>query len=172
MRSRSSLEGHKRLWWRPDIGRARPDEPIVVLLLDDLRAPAGDARADEDRRVEVAGKPYQKVGHGGVEVQVGVEALFLLHDPIHDGRDVVPPRVAARPAQGLGMTLDDGRAGVALAQHAMAEAHHAPLLRQRVAHPALGPVAALDLQQHGGHRLVGAPWSGPLSAAMAAVTAA
>src|SRR2546426_1756942 len=111
MRSRSSLEGHIRLRRRADIGRARPNEPIVVLLLDDVRAPAGDARADEDRRVGVAGKPYQEGGHGGVEVQGGVEGLFLLHDPIHDGRDVVPPRVAARPAQGLGMTLDDGRAG-------------------------------------------------------------
>src|SRR5206468_11959047 len=145
-RARSSAEGHIRLWWRPDIGRARPDEPIVVLLLDDMRAPAGDARADEDRRVEIAGDPYQEIGHGGVEIQVGVEALFLLHDPIHDGRDVVPPRVAAGPAQVLGMTLDDGCAGVGLAQHAMAETHHAPLLRQRNVQPALGPVAAFDLQ--------------------------
>src|SRR2546428_145541 len=68
MRSRSSLEGHIRLRRRADIGRARPNEPIVVLLLDDVRAPAGDARADEDRRVEGAGKPYQEGGHGGVEV--------------------------------------------------------------------------------------------------------
>src|SRR5438132_7345850 len=107
MRSRSSLKGDIRLRRRPDIGRARPDEAVVVLLLDDMRAPAGDARADEDRRVEVARDPYQEVGDGGIEIQVGIETLFLLHDPIHEGGDVVPPRVAARPAQGLGMTLDD-----------------------------------------------------------------
>src|SRR5437773_11759950 len=99
--SDTSLEGHIRLRRRADIGRAGPDEPIVVLLLDHVRAPAGDARAHEDRRVEVAWYPYQEVGHGGVEIQIGEEALLLLHDPVHDGRDVVPPRVAARLAQGL-----------------------------------------------------------------------
>src|SRR2546425_12114143 len=112
MPSRSSLEGHIRLRRRPDIGRAGPDEPVVVLLLDHVRAPAGDTRADEDRRVEIAGDPYQEVGHGSIEIQVWIETPFLLHDPVHDGGDVVPSRVAARPAQGLSMTLDDRRTRV------------------------------------------------------------
>src|SRR3989449_7214436 len=101
MRSRSSLEGHIRLRRRADIGRARPDEPIVILLLDDVRAPAGDARADEDRRVEAAGGPYQEVGHGGIVDQGGGEDPLLLPDTLHDGRDVGPPRVAAGPAPRL-----------------------------------------------------------------------
>src|SRR5207247_8232995 len=74
--SDTSLEGHIRLRRRADIGRAGPDEPIVVLLLDHVRAPAGDARAHEDRRVEVAWNPYQEVGHGGVEIQIGIEAFL------------------------------------------------------------------------------------------------
>src|SRR3989442_4331536 len=112
MPSRSSLEGHIRLRRRPDVGRAGPDEPVVVLLLDHVRAPAGDARADEDRRVEVARDPYQEVGHGGVEIQIWGEALLLLHDPVPPGRDVLPPRVSAPPAQSFALTLAYPSSGV------------------------------------------------------------
>src|SRR2546428_12971595 len=97
MPSRSSLEGHIRLRRRPDIGRAGPDEPVVVLLLDHVRAPAGDARADEDRRVEVAGGPSTEGGPGGGENRVGGGAPPPPTGPAPTRPRSAPPRVRRPP---------------------------------------------------------------------------
>src|SRR2546425_9052255 len=44
-----------------DVVRARPDEPVVRVLLHRVRAPARDASDGEDRRAEVGGDPERVV---------------------------------------------------------------------------------------------------------------
>src|SRR5690348_12417825 len=84
---------------RSRVERAGPDQPVVILLFDDVGAPAGDARADEDRRIEFARDAHQEVGHGRIEVEIRIETFHLLHDTIDDGRNLKPTAVAAYPAQ-------------------------------------------------------------------------
>src|SRR5262249_56047272 len=60
---------------------ARADQAIVVVLLDDVRAPARDASGRDDRRKEVDGDPERVEERRRVEVHVGDEALGLL-DPL------------------------------------------------------------------------------------------
>ena len=56
-----------------DIVRARADEAIVVVLLNYVGCPAGDAADGEDRREEVNVDAQRGVSGGGVEVNVGVD---------------------------------------------------------------------------------------------------
>ena len=57
---------------------ARTDEAVVVVLLDDVGGPAGDAADGEDGGEEVDVDAKGGVGGGGVEVDIGVELLGLL----------------------------------------------------------------------------------------------
>src|SRR5438105_4248990 len=58
----------------------RANQSVVVLLLDDMRAPAGNPRAHKDGGVQIAGKTHQHVRHRGVEVEIGMQAFFFTHD--------------------------------------------------------------------------------------------
>src|SRR3990170_295780 len=64
---------------------ARPDQPVVVVLLDDVGAPAGDA-ADRDHRREEVDRNAERIKEGSrIEVDVrnqplrGVDAIVELH---------------------------------------------------------------------------------------------
>src|SRR5256885_1807565 len=85
------------------------------------------------------------------------ETLLLLHHMIDDGRNLVPPAVAADPAQRFGLLLHDGRPRVAVLEDPMAEAHDALFVCQRFPHPSLRPLAALDPEKHLCDGLIGAP---------------
>src|ERR1700679_3792190 len=63
--------------WSEVVG-AGADEAIVVVLLDDVGGPAGDAADGEDGSEEIDVDAEGGVGGGGVEVDVGVELLLLL----------------------------------------------------------------------------------------------
>src|SRR4051794_28176334 len=67
---------------RADVFGARSDEPVVVVLLDDVRCPAGDTADREDGCKEVDIDAKQGVGGGGVEVHVGIELLLLLDEQL------------------------------------------------------------------------------------------
>ena len=81
---------------------------------------------------------------------------------IDDGRDLVPTAVVANPAQRFGMLLNDGRTRVAFLEHTMAEAHDPAFVRQRLPHPSLRPIAALDLDKHLCDGLIRSPMERPL----------
>src|SRR5256885_16952752 len=68
------------------------------------------------------------------------ETLLLLHHMIDDGRNLVPPAVAADPAQRFGLLLHDGRPRVAVLEDPMAEGHDALLACQGHPHPSLRPL--------------------------------
>src|SRR2546430_7204844 len=68
------------------------------------------------------------------------ETLLLLHHMIDDGRNLVPPAVAADPAQRFGLLLHDGRPRVAVLEDPMAEAHDALFACQGHPHPSLRPL--------------------------------
>src|SRR3954454_263178 len=48
----------------PDVLRGRPDQPALALLLEDVSAPAGDARAREQRGEQV-GRDLGRVEYDG-----------------------------------------------------------------------------------------------------------
>src|SRR5580704_9802158 len=66
------------------------DEAVVVVLLDDVSGPAGDPTDSEDGGEEVNVDTERGVGGGGVEVDVGVELLFLLDVELDLARHVEP----------------------------------------------------------------------------------
>src|ERR1700745_198798 len=69
---------------------ARTDKAIVVVLLDAVSGPAGDAADGEDGGEEVDVNAEGRVGGGGVEVDVGVELLGLLHEELNLAGHVEP----------------------------------------------------------------------------------
>src|SRR5207237_524792 len=56
--------------------RPRPDEPIVAVLLEHVRGPAGHAAHREDRRELVGGNAHGRVARAGEEVHVRVDVLL------------------------------------------------------------------------------------------------
>src|ERR1043166_4718280 len=54
-----------------DVVRARADQPVVVVLLDDVGAPAGDAAGRDHRREEIDGDAEGVEERRGVEVHGG-----------------------------------------------------------------------------------------------------
>src|SRR5437773_11743036 len=46
----TAVQGDERAPARPDVVAARPDQPIVLVLLDDVRRPARDPPRRDDRR--------------------------------------------------------------------------------------------------------------------------
>ena len=73
---------------------AGADEAVVVVLLDDVSGPAGDAADGEDGREEVDVDAEGGVGGGGVEVDVGVELHFLFDEEFDLAGQVEPLGVA------------------------------------------------------------------------------
>jgi hypothetical protein len=82
-----------RVGWTEVVG-AGADEAVVVVLLDDVGGPAGDAADGEDGGEEVDVDAQRGVGGCGVEVDVGVE-LFFLFDEEFDPAGHVEPLGAA-----------------------------------------------------------------------------
>lgn len=86
---------------------ARPHQSVVVLLFNNMSAPSGNARTDEQRRVEGSRNFHQEIGDRRIEIQVGMETFLLFHDMIDSRRNVVPSVIAAEPAQRFGVPLND-----------------------------------------------------------------
>src|SRR5688500_6995853 len=107
MLSCTSINVDIGLWWRPRIQCARANQPVMVLLFDHMRTPSCHARTHEHQRIEIAWNVHQKIGHGGIEIQVGEEPLFFLHDAVYGGGHVIPPGIPTLPAERLGMSLDN-----------------------------------------------------------------
>ena len=60
------------------------------MLLDDMGGPSGDAADGEDRGEKIDVNAEQGLGGGGVEVDIGVELLLLLHEEFDLARHIEP----------------------------------------------------------------------------------
>src|SRR4029453_9466742 len=78
---------------RPDVVRTRPDQPVVGVLLEDVRRPSGDAAHREDRRVEINRNPERVERRRGVEVDVRIELLLARDDRLDALRELEPLRL-------------------------------------------------------------------------------
>src|SRR5437870_2066917 len=74
--SRSALrEGDVRRAGGAGVLRARPDQPIVAVLLEDVGGPAGHPAHGEDGRELVGGDAHRRVASPREEVDVGIDVL-------------------------------------------------------------------------------------------------
>src|SRR5262249_33564040 len=96
-----------------DVVAAGPDQPIVVVLLDDVGRPAGDAPGGDDRREEVDWNAERVEERRRVEVDVGDELLRLVHAGVEFYRHLVPLELAGLTARLLGHPLENGGAWIA-----------------------------------------------------------
>src|SRR5678816_3644339 len=69
------VPGHELAALGADVVRARANQPVVVVLLDDVRAPAGDAAGGDHRGEEIDGDAERIEQGRRVEVDVGDEPL-------------------------------------------------------------------------------------------------
>src|SRR5215510_1335598 len=123
MLSCSLIDRNIGSWFRSGVQSPGTDQPVMVLLLDDMGAPSGDARTHKHRCVQLARNAYQEIGDGRIEIQIRVEPFLLLHHTVDGGSDLVPAGVTADPTQLVGVSLDDCGPGISLFQHAMTESH-------------------------------------------------
>src|SRR5689334_6999585 len=72
-------ESFIRPFRRPRVKRAWPDDPVIVVLLDHVCAPAGHARGGKDRRVKRGIEAEHRENGRGVEINVGAEMFLALH---------------------------------------------------------------------------------------------
>src|SRR5437773_427624 len=75
LRSARWLIGPSR---RTYVKAARTDQPVVVVLLDDVSAPAGNPGAGEDGRVQLRRDAQQMKHRGRIEVHIAAEVFFPL----------------------------------------------------------------------------------------------
>src|SRR6266508_3794543 len=79
-----------------DIFRARTDEFVVGILLEDVTGPAADPADGKDRRVEIERNSHHVVSGCREEVYVGIQTLFFHHHFLSFARHLIPLRVARR----------------------------------------------------------------------------
>ena len=135
---------------RTDVLRRRPDQPALALLLEDVRAPAGDARAREQRREEVGGDVGVVEHDRGPELDVGGEHAVGLAR-LQLGERGLLERLGdleALRADLLRGAAQHAGARVLGAVDAVAEAHQPLAAVQQLLDVALGVALALDLVEH------------------------
>src|SRR5882672_10105120 len=119
----SFVERRPRASARADVVAARPDQSVVVELLDDVRRPARDAAGGDHRREEIDGDPQRVEERRRVEVDVRDEFLRLVDARVELHRHLVPLELAGLAACLLGHPLEDRGARVARLVDAVAHAH-------------------------------------------------
>src|SRR5207237_244550 len=90
------------LWiFRSDVVSARPDQPVVRVLLEHVRGPPRHAADREDRREEIDRNAEHVVGGRGIEVHVRIQLLLTLHERFDPLRHRKPLRLAGALAEVL-----------------------------------------------------------------------
>src|SRR5229473_8476472 len=128
----SSVERHPRASARADVVPARPDQAVVVVLLDDVRRPARDAARGDHGREEIHGDPERVEERRRVEVDVRDQLLRRLDPLVELDRHLVPLELARLAARVLRHAPEDRGARVARDVDAVAEPHEPPLLGERL----------------------------------------
>src|SRR5688572_11607079 len=132
---------------RAGVLRARADQTIVRVLLEDMSRPAGHAADGEDRRVEIDRNPERVVGGRRVEINVRIQLLVALDERFDPLRHVEPGSVAGPPAEVLGHAAQMCGAWVFRLVHAVPEAWNLFLAAQLAANHLVHPFAAGCLPQ-------------------------
>ena len=151
-----SPPGTKDLAARALVVGARADQPVVVVLLEEIGGPARDAGGRDDRREEVDRDADRVEERRRVEVHVGDERLGRADLRVELHREVVPERRSGLAARRLGHALQDGRARVARRVDAVAHAHEPALRGECLVHEAVHVVELADLEQRVHDGLAGA----------------
>jgi hypothetical protein len=124
----------------------------VVVLLDDVRAPARHARHREDRRVQLRRNFQHREDRRRVEIDVGAKLFLSLHRRFQVFANRHPLFLAQALAE-IARDLPHNRhPRIAFFVNAMAKAHDLLLLRQRFHHPFLRTIGRADFVEHF-HRL-------------------
>ena len=117
-----------------DVFGAGTDEAVVVVLLDDVGGPAGDAADWRGWGVKRSMFDAEGgVGGGGVEVDVGVELLLLLDEELDLARHIEPFGAACGAAELFGHAAEVRGARVFGVVDAVAEAGDFFLLGEHLA---------------------------------------
>src|SRR5438445_569373 len=107
---------------------ARPDQPVVGVLLHHVGRPTDDTAHREDRRELVGRDPHRRVRGSGVEVDVREDLLLLAHDADDRVQDLDGTGVAGLLAELLGQPMQVLGPRVFHAVDPLAEAHDTPVL--------------------------------------------
>src|SRR5690606_23353888 len=142
-----------------DVLCTRPDQPVVLPLLEHVRRPAGHTCTGEDVREEVHLDAERVVDRRAEEVHVRVDLLaarlhLARHHLLYLLGDVQPARVAATRTQLARQLLEDRSPRVERAVDAVAEAHDLLAAAQRLGHPRRRVLGPVDLEQHAHDTLV------------------
>src|SRR3990172_3107410 len=158
------LYRHVAQVFRPDVLEQRPDEHVVLVLLQDLRAPARYAADGEDRDREVVRYAEEGVDGAGVEVDVDVDAARLVgpHVLLHLLEDLVPLWVAQLLAQAARLLAHVAGARVFRLVDRGAEAHDLLLVGEPSRDVRVGAAGVADLGRHLTNGLGGAAVQRPL----------
>src|SRR5437870_11776669 len=114
---------------RSGVETARADQPVVIVLFDNVRAPAADAGTGKGRRIQ-RGRDAEQVKHrGGVKVHVGAKFFLALHDGLESLADRHPMLLSEPLAEFAGQFPHHRDARVALFVNAVAETHDFLLAR-------------------------------------------
>src|SRR5205807_9354304 len=112
------------------------------------RAPTGDARHGEDRRVQFRRKLQHRENRRGVEIDVGAELFLALHrffEILADRHPLLLAQALSEIAPDLALAW---HAPIALPIDAMADAHELGLLRERLLQPTFVAVLRPDVVVH------------------------
>src|SRR2546430_4479726 len=132
---------------RTDVKAARSYQPVMVVLLDDVGAPASDPGAGEDGRVQLRRDAQQMKHRGRIEVHIAAEVFFPLHHSFQLFTDAHPTFLAELLAEPTGELAHDRDARAALFVNAVAETHDFFFARQPLQHPGLGAVRGANVPQ-------------------------
>src|SRR5688500_9754968 len=108
---------------RAGVNAARPNQPIVVMLFDDVRTPATDARTREDGCVQFRRDAEQIKHRSGIEIQVGAKMLLALHHRFESFANRYPIRLATTLPELARKLPHHWHARIARFVNTMAEAH-------------------------------------------------
>ena len=78
---------------RAGVVAGRPDDLVVLPLLEDMGTPAGDAAGGEDAREQLSRNPHVMLQAGRIEIDVAVLVNRFLDDMFQLDGDVVPLRL-------------------------------------------------------------------------------
>src|SRR3990172_5181649 len=158
------LYRHVAQVFRPDVLEQRPNEHVVLVLLQDLRAPARYAADGEDRDREVVRYAEEGVDGAGVEVDVDVDAACLVghHVLLYLLEDCVPLGMAQLLAEAARLLPHVAGARVLGLVDGGAEAHDLLVAVELSLDVRVGAAGVTDLGRHLANGLGGAAVQRPL----------
>src|SRR5437868_15476871 len=118
------------------------------MLLDDMRAPASDARGGKDRRVQRRIEFEHSEHRRGVEIDIRAQMFFALHRLLELLANWNPVFLASALAQVAPDLAHDRYARIPFFVNAMTKSHDFRFLRQLVFQPTSSAIGASNFIEH------------------------